>query len=210
VHISEGVLSAPVLIAGVGVAAAGVGIGLRRLDDDRIPVVAVLAAAFFVASLIHVPIGVGNAHLILNGLAGVILGWAAFPALLVGLLLHAILFGYGGLTVLGVNTVVMALPGVACHYLLRGAILRGRRRTTFAMGFIAGAMSVAMAGALLAAALLASGREFLRPMQLMLIAHVPIMLIEGLVTGWVVVFLVKVRPEVFGATATTTIDGDEE
>ena len=37
-----------------------------------------LGAAFFVASLIHVPIGFSSAHLILNGLLGVVLGWAAF------------------------------------------------------------------------------------------------------------------------------------
>ncbi|MFP4388984.1 MAG: energy-coupling factor ABC transporter permease, partial [Desulfococcaceae bacterium] len=50
-HISEGVLSAPVLIAGAAVAAAGVAAGLRQLDEERIPRAALLSAAFFVASL---------------------------------------------------------------------------------------------------------------------------------------------------------------
>jgi cobalt/nickel transport system permease protein len=39
-----------------------------------------------VASLIHVPIGPSNAHLILNGLVGLLLGWGAFPAILVALI----------------------------------------------------------------------------------------------------------------------------
>ncbi|MCF8037428.1 MAG: energy-coupling factor ABC transporter permease, partial [Desulfobacteraceae bacterium] len=66
-HISEGILSLPVLAAGVGFAAAGTGIGLKKLDPDRIPKTGILAAAFFVASLIHVPIGPSSVHLILNG-----------------------------------------------------------------------------------------------------------------------------------------------
>ena len=80
-HISEGVLSAPVLAGGWVLAAAGTAIGLKRLDYDRLMTVAILAAAFFVASLVHVPIGPASVHLILNGLLGVILGFAAFPAI---------------------------------------------------------------------------------------------------------------------------------
>ena len=76
-HISEGVLSGPVLISGGALAAAGTAIGLKNLDYDRIARAGMLSAAFFVASLIHVPVGPANAHLILNGLVGLLLGWAA-------------------------------------------------------------------------------------------------------------------------------------
>ncbi len=117
-HISEGVLSTPVLISGAALAVAGTTIGLKKMDYERIPQVAVLSAAFFIASLLHVPIGPSSVHLILNGLMGLLLGWVAFPAILVGLLLQAILFQYGGLTSLGVNTVTMALPAVICFFLL--------------------------------------------------------------------------------------------
>ncbi|MGD8881735.1 MAG: energy-coupling factor ABC transporter permease, partial [Desulfobacterales bacterium] len=91
-HISEGVLSGPVLISGGALTAAGTAIGLKKLDYDRIAQAGILAAAFFVASLIHVPIGPANAHLILNGLVGLLLGWAAFPVILVALVLQAVLF----------------------------------------------------------------------------------------------------------------------
>ena len=56
-HISEGVLSTPVLLSGAALTVVGTAIGLKKMDYDRIPQVAVLSAAFFVASLIHVPIG---------------------------------------------------------------------------------------------------------------------------------------------------------
>lgn len=67
-HIAEGVLSAPVLIAGA--AAAGIAVGLKRLDESRLMTAGLVGAAFFIASLIHVPIGVSSAHLLLCGLVG--------------------------------------------------------------------------------------------------------------------------------------------
>ena len=85
-HIAEGVLSAPVLITGAVVAAAGVAYGLKKIPANHFMLAGLLGAAFFVASLIHVPIGFSSAHLILNGLLGVVLGWAAFPVIFVALL----------------------------------------------------------------------------------------------------------------------------
>ena len=70
-HISEGILSAQVLVSGAALTTVGTAIGLRKLDYDRIPQVAVLSAAFFVTSLVHIPIGPASVHLILNGLMGI-------------------------------------------------------------------------------------------------------------------------------------------
>ena len=125
-HIAEGVLSPAVLATGYALTAAGTALGLKKLDYDRLMTVAILAATFFVGSLIHVPIGITSAHLILNGLLGVILGWAAFPAILAALALQALLFQFGGLVVLGVNTfwgsglhpTVLAVPVILLPYLL--------------------------------------------------------------------------------------------
>ncbi|MBW1794378.1 MAG: energy-coupling factor ABC transporter permease [Deltaproteobacteria bacterium] len=43
-HISEGILSPGVLIAGAGLTAAGVAIGLRKLEIEEIPSVGILSA----------------------------------------------------------------------------------------------------------------------------------------------------------------------
>ena len=85
VHVVDGVLSAPILIGGVSIAITGVALGLRSIEPDRIPQVGLMSAAFFVASLIHVPLGPSSVHLLLNGLAGLVLGWAVFPAVLIAL-----------------------------------------------------------------------------------------------------------------------------
>lgn len=193
-HISEGVLSPAVLGLGAVLAAVGTAVGLRRLDYDRLMTVAILAAAFFVGSLIHVPIGPASGHLILNGLLGAILGWAAFPAILVALMLQAVLFQYGGITVLGVNTFNMALPAVVCFYLLRPLMIRpGRTRAVGA--FCCGAVAVAGAGLLTALSLAFTDQGFTRAAQLLFLAHVPVMIVEGIVTALTVSFLARVRPE---------------
>jgi cobalt/nickel transport system permease protein len=194
VHISEGVLSPPVLGAGAAVAAAGLAVGLRRLDWDRLPQTAILAAGFFVASLVHVPIGPAKAHLVLNGLLGLLLGWAAFPALFVGVALQAVLFQYGGLTTLGVNTASMALPAVVLGLACGRLVGRGRGAAGMAAAFAAGAGSVLGSALLVAAALALSGEAFLQAAQLIVLAHLPVMAIEGVITAVIVSFLWKVRP----------------
>jgi cobalt/nickel transport system permease protein len=203
-HISEGILAGTsqgqaLLLAGGASAAVGTAIGLWKIDHERIPQVALLSAAFFVASLVHVPLGPTVEHLVLSGLLGLVLGWAAFPAVLVALVLQAVFFSYGGLTTLGVNTVVMALPGVACHYLFRGAARRDGEAVVFAAGFAAGAVAILLGGLLQASALAAAGESFRLLGRIVFALHLPVALVEGLVTGSVVVFLRRVRPELLGA-----------
>ena len=56
-HISEGVLSGPVLAVGAAAAAAGVAWGIRKLDGEDLVRTGVLSAAFFAASLVSRAIG---------------------------------------------------------------------------------------------------------------------------------------------------------
>jgi cobalt/nickel transport system permease protein len=193
-HISEGVLSAPVLAAGAAVALAGTAVGLRKLDLEDVAQAGMLSAAFFVASLIHVPIGPSSVHLILNGLVGLLLGWSAFPAILTALILQAMLFHFGGITTLGVNTVVMALPAVAC-YLLFGRLVRKSNGVALAAAFACGAGAVFLGGLLAGAVLVLTGEAFIEVAALVVAAHIPVMVIEGVVTAFCVVFLKKVKPE---------------
>ncbi len=195
-HIAEGILDAPALAAGAAVTVVGVAIGLRRMELEIIPRAAVLSSALFVASLIQVPLGPASAHLTLIGLAGVVLGWAAFPAFLVALLLQCVFFGYGGVAVLGVNTANMALAAVLCRYVFRLLAPSPPGGRGFAAGFVAGTLGI-LAGALFVSlALLTTGRAFAVVAATVFAAHVPVAAVEGLVTGWAVALLSRVRPEV--------------
>jgi len=195
VHISEGILSGPVLVSGIALAAAGTAIGLRKLDVDRIPRAAILSAAFFAASLVHVPIGASSVHLILNGIVGLILGWGAFPVILVALALQAVLFQFGGITTLGVNTVIMAFPAVVSYYVF-GPLVRRRPEIALPAAFACGAASVFLGAILVGLALTLTEKNFLKVSAIVAAAHIPVMIIEGIITAFCVAFLKKVQPEI--------------
>lgn len=192
-HISEGVLSGPVLISGGAIAAAGTAIGLKKLDYDRIAQAGILSAVFFVASLIHVPVGPANAHLILNGLVGLLLGWAAFPVILVALILQAILFQFGGITALGVNTMIMALPAVMC-YIVCSPFLHKKSALALPAAFACGFLSILLSALVLGLALVFTEENFFEVSAIVIVAHIPVMIIEGIITALCVAFLKKVQP----------------
>ncbi|MBI9079496.1 MAG: cobalt transporter CbiM [Pseudodesulfovibrio sp.] len=193
-HISEGVLSGPVLLGGAALAALGTTIGLKKIDYDQIMTVSIMSAAFFIASLVHVPIGPANAHLILGGLLGVVLGWAAFPSILVALLLQSVLFQFGGLTVLGLNTFNMAAPAVLCFYLFRPMLAKGNGRR-FMAAFGCGFLAMLLSALLTAMSLTLSGEAFENAARALFYAHLPLMVVEGVITGFAYTFLAKVKPE---------------
>lgn len=194
-HIADGILTPPVVAATVVLAAAGVAAGVRKVDADRVPRVGVLAALFFVASLIHVPLGVSSAHLLLNGLLGLLLGWAVFPALAVALLLQTIVFHFGGLVSLGANVLNMGIPALVCYGLFGRRLRRvPSAPVAFALGAAGGAVGVMGAGVMMSACLLLSGRGFLAAAGAVLVAHVPVMIVEAVVTGFAVSFVARVRP----------------
>ena len=198
-HIADGALSAPILIAGAVVTVAAAAVGVRKLTMETIPAAGVLSATFFVASLVHFPVGVTSVHLIMNGLAGLVLGWVAFPALFVALLLQAVFFGFGGLTVLGVNTLDIAGPAVIAFYVCRRGVMSPNMTTAVVWGAVAGAGAIVLTTGFVAAALALSGQQFIAAAELTFFVHIPVMIIEGTVTAFAVYLVRTVRPELFTA-----------
>ncbi len=152
-----------------------------------------LSSAFFVASLIHVNVGPSSTHLVLNGMVGLMLGWAAFPAILVALILQAFLFQYGGITVLGVNTVIMALPAVICYYVFSPLLFKSYR-VAMAGAFACGFGSVFLSALLMGLSLILTEENFWEISALILAANLPVMIIEGIITAFCVAFIKKVNP----------------
>lgn len=199
-HVADGVLSGPVWATGFAAAAAIAAITLKKVDLEDIPKISVVTSVFFVASLIHFPIGPSSLHLILNGLVGIVLGVRAFPAIMLGIVLQAILFGHGGVSVIGVNTVMMGVGAMAAY-----GIWLQRKRFNFpqrdvAFGAAAGAVGIIVSGFILALALYTTGEALWAMAGAVFVYHIPLMLIEGAVAGACVGFLLKVKPEVLSDT----------
>jgi len=195
-HISEGVLAAPVLLAGGAGTVLGLAVGLRRMNVKEIPKVALLTAAFFVASLVHIPVGPSSAHLVLNGILGILLGWTAFPAIFIGLFFQAVLFQFGGLTTLGVNTMNMAVPAVIMGAFARPVLQINSGLLAMVATAIAGAGAIVLSAAMVAGSLALSGESFVAVSKLIFVAHIPIAIAEGVLSVLIISFLLRTKPEV--------------
>ena len=200
VHISDGVLAPATLAIGFAVAGLLLIPALWRVRDEEVPRIALLTAAFFVSSSIHVRIGPTSAHLILNALVGVVLGRRAPLAIAVGLVLQAVLLGHGGYSTLGVNTTAISLPALGAHAVF--PTLAGRRpsrtRAMLAGGLTGWATVVATAG-INAAVLIIGGIEDWRIIAATMFgAYMALAVVEGLILGLTTGFLVRVKPELLG------------
>jgi cobalt/nickel transport system permease protein len=195
-HIPDGVASAPVLIAGAAATIGLLTLAIRRLDYERIPQAAVLSATFFIASLVSVPVGPSSVHLILNGLMGVILGWAAVPALTVALTLQALFFGYGGLAVLGLNTLNLALPALLCGLAFSRPLRDASGRRAFWLGAAAGTLGVCLSGVMVSGSLALSSSDYLPAAGVILATYLPLLIAEAAITGAIASFLIRVSPEI--------------
>jgi cobalt/nickel transport system permease protein len=197
VHIANGVLSVPWWVGGYAGMALLLLPACRRVTDAEVPRIGVLTAAFFVAAAVHIKFGPTAVHLILNGLVGVVLGRRAPLAVVVGLFLQAVLLYHGGLDSLGVNACIIGLPAVAAGWLFPR--LRRAGVPAFPAGVLLGAGTVGASVVLNFLVLLVGGKEDWEWLaRVVLLAHVPIVVIEGLLLGVIVRYLEKVKPDMLG------------
>jgi cobalt/nickel transport system permease protein len=201
-HISDGVLPAQVWIPGAVAAGGIVAAALPRLDERSIPRVAVLTSAFFVGSSIHVPLGLTSVHLLLVGLLGIVLGPLSFIAVLVGLFFQASLLGHGGLTTLGVNTLTMGSGAAVAGLCFRAAHRHWPSRSAAPpAAFIASVAGVAAASAVYFGVMALGGSDLAKLAAVSLIPNLVLAVIEGFISASVVAFLLRVKPDMLGASA---------
>ena len=138
------------------------------------------------------------------------LGWGAFPTILVALVLQGVLFQYGGLTTLGVNTMIMAAPAVLCYHLF-GPLVKQRHSIAMVGAFACGFASILLGALVAGAALMFTEENFLEVTLLIVSAHLPVMVIEGVITIFCVAFFRKVQPDLLpGAPGRNDTGAKEE
>lgn len=215
-HISDGILPAAVTLSAWGVTGAVTSVVIARIREDEIPRTAVLTSLFLVASYISIPLPIGSVHLVLTGLMGILLGWAAFPAIFVALFIQLLWFGYGGFYTLGINTLNLAIGALAAHvvFLVGSRVFlggsrvfgasettpgrdgRGDHRRAICLGCASGGIGILVAALCFFVSLRLAGKQFHEAAKYAFIAHFPILIIEALITGVVVSFLARVRPSI--------------
>ena len=207
-HIPDGLLPPSIAIAGYGATGGLTWYSLYQINrsknsQEQIPKASLLTAAFFLASLIHIPIPPTSVHLILNGLMGAILGYYAFPAILIGLLFQAVMFQHGGLSTLGINAVIMGIPALLSYHIFHLRHHLGQHKPSWQgiWAFLAGFSGIAL-GALFYTLLVATNisndlnaQVEITAIYASLFAHGILAVIEGIFTVMLVSFLQQVKPE---------------
>ena len=212
-HMSDALLS-PAVGGALWAATACVGARSARVvgrdpDDRRVPLMGVLGAFVFAAQMVNFGIpGTGSSgHLGGGILLAILLGpHAAFLVMASVLAIQALFFADGGLLALGCNVFNLAfLPCFVAYPLVyrpSAGASPGRGRA------LAGAVAASVAGLALGAAGVVvetqlSGVTSLPfgPFALLVVpVHLAIGLVEGVVTGSVVLVLWRARPELAAAS----------
>src|SRR3954467_12399268 len=165
-HIPDAVLDPRVAAATGGLAAAGLLVGLRKLErllGERTTVLMGTMSAFvFAAQMVNFPMFPLpiSGHLLGGVLSAVLLGpWAGAVVIATVLIVQCLLFGDGGVTTLGANFVNMGLIGAVGGYAIYAPLRRaiGGRAGILVGGMAAAWFSVILASGAFAIELAASG-----------------------------------------------------
>lgn len=206
-HVPDGFLDAPTSVATGVVAAAAVGVALRKaraeLDDRAAPMAGLVAAFVFAGQMINFPVGTGvSGHLMGGALAAVLVGpWTAVLCLAVVLLVQGLLMADGGVTALGTNVLLIGIVTTVVGWLVFRGVQRllPRRLGSVAPAAGLGALVSVPVAAVVFTALFAVGGtvpvETGHVLTAMLGWHLVIGLGEAVITGLVVGSVVSVRPD---------------
>lgn len=187
-HISEGIINTPTIAISTAITTIAIVYTIKHLKSEDITKVSMLSGLFFVASFIHIPLGVTSIHLILHSILGVVLGINAILAIFVALLFQALFFGYGGLSTIGINTIVMGLPAIIAYYIY----IKDLKYKEFLVGFVA----VLLSSILLNGVLVLNGEEFITSAKIIFVSNIPLMFLEGFITLLIFRFLSKAKVKI--------------
>ncbi|MCT7593674.1 cobalt transporter CbiM [Aliarcobacter butzleri] len=198
-HISDGIISIEVATVSAVATLAFCVYSFKNLTNEKIALVASMSALFFVTSFIHIPFGVTQIHLMLIGFIGIFLGSVAFISIAIALILQALLLGFGGLSSLGANILVMALPAYLVYLIFKLEILKKlNEKVKF---FLVGFLGVFISSLLLFTVLVFSKDEYLAVAYSIIAVNIPTMILEGIVTMFLLFYIKKSMPKLLKETS---------
>jgi cobalt/nickel transport system permease protein len=207
-HIPDGILPITVTAPAFIGAAAVTWYALKRVRKETnihsvIPRASILTAAFIVGSWISIPIPPVSVHFLLAGMMGLLLGYFSFLSILTGLFFQAVLFQHGGLTTIGVNALCFGLAAILVHHLFKGWMQKRKEfpKTLIIIGFLSGFVGTGISVILFYFVLISfipadmnviSERKVI---TLLSIAHLPVMILEGIFTVALLLYFRRVKPD---------------
>lgn len=171
------------------------------------PLLGLVSAAVFFISLLPIPVPITgtSSHPAGTPLAAILVGpFVSIVLSVVSLLLQALFFAHGGLTTLGANVFSEGVVGSLAGY----GVFRLSRRMGLSLGVAAGLAGVIGDLAVYSATSLelalgmpgvqnyALAKSFLTFFALFMPTQLPLALLEGLLTGGMVSYIARVRPDI--------------
>jgi len=201
-----------VAVAG-GLAVVGVGVALRHtrlnLPARKVPMLGLAAAFVFAAQMINFPVlPLVSGHLMGGVLVAALLGPSAAVVVMAAVLIvQCFLLADGGVLALGANIFNMGIVGVVGGWAVYALVSRmvgglfGRVLAATFAGWVATVLAaVSCTGMLVTAGKIGVSWGTMLPVMVGL--HMLIGVFEGLITGMVLTFIARVRPEMWGLTST--------
>ncbi|HSA37502.1 MAG TPA: cobalt transporter CbiM [Methanoregula sp.] len=170
-----------------------------EMSEEKIPLIAVLAAGIFALQSFNLPVSMGTSgHLVGGALAAIILGspFAAVFILTLVLIVQGVLFGDGGITTMGANILNMGVIGGFVGYYTFKALMAATTNVNIA-GFAAAWLACLIPALACAFEMYFAGTFPLREgLIAMGIYHALIGIIEGFVTVFAIKLIVTARPDI--------------
>jgi len=170
----------------------------NEMSEEKLPLVAVLAAGIFALQSFNLPVSMGTSgHLVGGALAAIILGspFAAVFILTLVLIIQGVLFGDGGITTMGANIINMGvIGGFVGFYSFKG--LMGITKNMPISVFIAAWLACFIPSLACAVEMFLAGTfPLMEGLAAMGIYHAIIGVIEGIVTVAVIYLITAARPD---------------
>jgi len=220
IHLEDGAFT--ILWVFVWTAAAAVVIlvallrlGRGKLATPRLAIASMCVAVGFAAFQIEIPV-FGGVHLNLTPLMGILVGPSLGSLCVLTINIFSAAIGHGGWSMIGVNTLINTVEVVLGYAIYRFSreYLRTRR---FAAGFASASIALTVS-AFVAVAIVAISEiqgssltraETLTNMWVLALGNIITGLFEGVVTGYIVSFLGRVRPDLLGEKAEVKVERGE-
>jgi cobalt/nickel transport system permease protein len=218
IHLEDGAFSPLWLLVWSAIAAILIAIVLlanrrKEIPPRKIAIAAMCASVGFAVFMVEVPTPVGPVHMNFTPLIGILAGpgMGSLVALVINIFGAAI--GHGGWGMVGPNSIVNIVEVVIGYYAFRffktktktGDFWSGFSATTIALTISAFLVVLIVSVSEIQGSSLTRG-ETLNNMLILAIANIVTAVVEGIVTGYIVSFLGRVRPDLLVAEMASAPD----
>lgn len=207
IHLEDGAftplwIAAWSLVAAALIATALLVLRRERLSPRNVAIAAMCASVGFAVFQVEIPTPLGPVHMNFTPLIGILVGPSLGSIVVLVINLFSAAIGHGGWGMIGPNSIVNIAEVLTAYYLFRMLRVRMGRSDKWS-GFIATFLALALSALLVVVIVTISeiqGSELTREQtfaNLTVLAAINIGAgaVEGIVTGYVVSFIGRVRPD---------------